>query len=210
MLELTAVQKSFGSHTVIDLPGQIFHPGLTWLKGANGSGKSTLLYILAGLLPCKGNISNSGISLKKQPVHYRSAINHAPAEPVYPGFMTGDELIDFTLHVKKGRSSQVARVRELLDIGKYTANPSGSYSSGMLKKVSLLLAFLGEPNWILLDEPLTTLDIASQQSLIRLINEYRAQGCSFILTSHHDVETTGLSFDHIYTLSAGKLNSTQP
>src|SRR5450432_1589665 len=110
--------------------------------------------VLAGLIPFKGDIFiDEKISLRKNPVHYRLLLSHAEAEPVYPSFLTGNELIDFVSNIKKGTKEQVNEIRHILDIDDYLQNPTGSYSSGMLKKLSLLLAFLGQPKWILLEEP---------------------------------------------------------
>ncbi|PZR28640.1 MAG: ABC transporter [Citrobacter freundii] len=205
MLELTSIQKSFSGKLVLDIPSLRLETGIYWLKGANGSGKSTLFKMLAGLLPGKGDILIDGISQVKQPVNYRQLINHSPAEPVFPAFISGDELISFVLSVKKGSIQQVKEVKEILEIGAYTANPTGSYSSGMLKKLSLLLAFTGQPKWILLDEPFTTLDIQAQQNLHTLIAGRYKAGVSFIITSHHDLETPDLQFTRVFRLKDAQL-----
>jgi ABC-2 type transport system ATP-binding protein len=65
--------------------------------------------------------------------------------------------------------------------------PTGAYSSGMLKKLSLILAFAGNPKWILLDEPLITLDAEAVQVILQLIEQTYKSGVSFLLTSHQDV-----------------------
>lgn len=205
MLELTSIQKSFSGKQVLDIPSLRLETGIYWLKGANGSGKSTLFKMLAGLLPGKGDIRIDGISQVKAPVAYRRLINHSPAEPVFPAFISGDELISFVLTVKKGTARQVKEIKEMLEIGAYTANPTGSYSSGMLKKLSLLLAFTGQPRWILLDEPFTTLDIQAQQNLHTLISGSYKTGVSFIITSHHDLETPDLHFTRVFRLKDAQL-----
>jgi ABC-2 type transport system ATP-binding protein len=210
MLELTSIQKSFNDKPVLDIPSLRLEPGIYWLKGANGSGKSTLFKMLAGLLPGKGEISISGISQVKQPVAYRQQINHSPAEPVFPAFITGDELIGFVSTVKRGDAGQVDEIRQRLEIGNYTANPTGSYSSGMLKKLSLLLAFIGQPEWILLDEPFTTLDTQAQQRLHTLISDRHKGGTSFIITSHHDLETPDLKFDRVFRIIETQLKEELP
>ena len=209
MLQLTDIQKSFGSHLVFSIDDLCLEKGIYWLKGANGSGKSTLLKIIAGLLPFKGEIIlNEKISIRKQPVGYRFLINHSSAEPVYPSFLTGNELVEFVRSIKKGTKQQVNEVLEILGIDNYLFNPTGSYSSGMLKKLSLLSAFMGRPEWILLDEPFTTLDQASQTALCRLIRQQHQQGISFIITSHHDIETPDIPFTKIFMLNDKQIQET--
>jgi ABC-2 type transport system ATP-binding protein len=211
MLQLTAIQKSFGSHQVFSIDELHLPNGIYWLKGANGSGKSTLMKLIAGLLPFKGEILlNQLISIHQQPVDYRALVNHSAAEPIYPSFLTGNELVEFIGAVKKGTTQQIKEVKEILNIDNYLANPTGSYSSGMLKKLSLLTAFMGKPAWILLDEPFTTLDHASQSALCKLIRQKHGEGISFMITSHHDIETTDIPFDKVFTLADKRLHETIP
>ena len=211
MLQLTAIQKSFGSHQVLSIDKLHLGNGIYWLKGTNGSGKSTLIKLIAGLLPFKGEIIlNEKISIHKQPSDYRLLVNHSAAEPVYPSFLTGNELVEFIRSVKKGTRQQIEEVKKILAIDDYLANPTGSYSSGMLKKLSLLSAFIGKPAWILLDEPFTTLDQASQSALCKLIRQKNRQGISFIITSHHDIETSDIHFSKVFTLKNTQLHATIP
>ncbi len=79
-----------------------------------------------------------------------------------------------------------------------------------MKKLSLLLAFIGNPAWVLLDEPFTTLDQASQKALCILIREKHEQGISFILTSHHDIEPDEINFTQAFILKDQKLTETNP
>ena len=207
MLELSNIQKWYGSHHIFSIDELKLPKGVYWLKGANGAGKSTLLKLLAGLIPFKGDVFiEEKISIRKDPVHYRLLLNHAEAEPVYPSFLTGTELIEFVRNIKKGTKEQVNEIRQVLGIDDYLQNPTGSYSSGMLKKLSLLLAFTGNPSWILLDEPLTTLDQSSQKALCQLIMQQRQQkNISFIITSHHDIENNDIHFDKTFLLKDKQL-----
>lgn len=209
MLELTSIKKSFGDHVVFSIDNLVITKGVFWIKGTNGTGKSTLLKILAGELPFTGEIvMNNNISIRKNPSQYRSLVNFAEAEPLYPSFLTGMDLVSFVSAVKKGNPEQIRRIRETLSIEHYIENPISSYSSGMLKKLSLLLAFTGKPDWILLDEPLTTLDLESQTNLCRLIRQRHEEGTSFIVTSHHDISNLAIGFDKIYTMKAQQIRET--
>lgn len=207
MLQLNNIEKWYGSHHIFSINDLNLPAGIYWLKGANGAGKSTFMKLLAGLIPFKGDVFiDEKISIRKNPVHYRLLLNHAEAEPVYPSFLTGNELIDFVSTIKKGTKEQVNEIRQILEIDDYLQNPTGSYSSGMLKKLSLLLAFIGEPKWILLDEPLTTLDQSSQKGLCELIMQQQQQkNISFIITSHHDIENNDIRFDKTFILKDKEL-----
>ena len=78
---------------------------------------------------------------------------------------------------------------ESMKMKDYINEPLGTYSSGMLKKLSIVLAFMGNPKLILLDEPLITLDIESLKILYKWIDEkHRQEKVSFFLSSHQPLE----------------------
>ncbi|WP_257722248.1 ABC transporter ATP-binding protein [Pedobacter cryoconitis] len=127
--------------------------GVYWLKGANGSGKSTLLKSLAGILHFEGDVLlNKLISIKKHKRDYRRLVNFAEAEPIFPEFLTGKELIDMFAEAKGGTNEQKAFYPQTIGLQPYLDQPLGTYSSSMLKKLSLILTFMGKPKLILLDE----------------------------------------------------------
>lgn len=199
MLSIIKISKSYGNLKVLDINNISLQKGIYWIKGANGSGKSTLLKALAGIIPFSGDVEiGNHCSLKKNPIVYRSAINHAPAEPTYPSFLRGQELITFYSKTKHATAKEVDNLKLQLGIDGYILNACGSYSSGMLKKLSLMLALMGKSDWIFLDEPFTTLDYTTQKSVQQII--YTTKNRGFIITSHQDISSTDLKFTSIYSL----------
>ena len=186
MLQLTNFSKTYQGRAVLRINSFTFSPGTYWIQGANGSGKSTLLKSIAGVTPFEGDIVLAGqMSLKQQAVAYRRRVNFAEAEPVFPEFLTGRELIHLFRQAKGGPPHQEDFYLEALHMTSYVQEPVGTYSSGMLKKLSLVLAFLGQPTCIVLDEPLTTLDAAAIPVLCSWMTNQQAQhGTSFLLSSH--------------------------
>ncbi len=172
--------------------------GIYWIKGVNGSGKSTLLKSIAGILAFEGDILlDNHISIKKQPVAYRKLVNFAEAEPLFPEFLTGKELIALFAQAKDAPAGQEQHYLESMQMQSYVGQPVGTYSSGMLKKLSLVLAFMGNPKLILLDEPLITIDTASLKILNTWIaDRYNTQGTSFLLSSHQTLEHAELPVAH--------------
>jgi ABC-2 type transport system ATP-binding protein len=187
MIQFINFQKQYGDYKVLDIASLKIEHGIYWLKGVNGSGKSTLLRCLAGLIPFEGSITIDNINIQKNKRLHRQMVNYGEAEPLYPDFLNGRELINFYVSAKKGDASQCAQFAEQLQLHQALQKQTGAYSSGMLKKLSLILAFAGSPKWILLDEPLITLDTEAVQVILQLIEEAYKQGISFILTSHQDV-----------------------
>lgn len=193
MLRINNYRKSYNDALVLDIPSAELPHNIYWLKGTNGSGKTTLIKSVAGLIPFDGEISINGVDIRKKRTQYRSLINYAEAEPQYPGFLSGVDLVTFYAEVKKADPGQVRTLIETFGIGSYAGNKTSTYSSGMGKKLSLVLGFIGNPNLILLDEPLITLDEASVNNLKQLIKEYYEKGVSFIITSHQEMEFEGQS-----------------
>lgn len=185
MIEVVNFQKKYGEHVVLEIPKLEIPKGLSWFKGANGSGKSTFLKALSGILPFEGNIyfTEENVDIKKEPLFFRKHINYSFAEPKYPGYLTGLEILDFHKKTKGAEFQQ--ELMELFQVSSFYKANTETYSSGMLKKISLI-ASLGSPCKILaLDEPFTTIDQESQGLLEKIIRQKLEQGVSVFLASHH-------------------------
>jgi ABC-2 type transport system ATP-binding protein len=213
MLQFRSFYKRYGSKLVLDIPDLYLETGLYWLQGPNGSGKTTLLRILAGILPFNGDVLLKGpnqqtpVSLRQSPTPYRRMIAWADAEPQYPGFLTGYELLDFYRNILHPEAAQVKRLIEDFGIGAWLDTRTASWSSGMTKKLSLLLAFLGKPALILLDEPLTTLDEPGSTVLSEFITLYQKDlGVTFLISSHQDIGSSKVPATQLLTLFDGALD----
>ena len=193
MLHLSQFEKSYFDHLVLKIENIKIPAGIFWIKGSNGSGKSTLLKAIAGILSFEGDIAINTIYLKDHGVSYRKLVNFAEAEPLFPGFLTGFEMIDIFAKAKGAISGQAEGLIAEMGMANYIHSLLGSYSSGMLKKLSLVLAFLGQPKLILLDEPLNTIDVESLAVLYRWINtKYQQEKISFLLSSHQPLDAVNL------------------
>lgn len=193
MLQFIKFRKNYDNHPVLAIDDMTIAPGIYWIKGSNGSGKSTLLKVLAGILDFDGDIRlNDNISPKKQTIAYRERVNFAEAEPVFPEFLTGKEMIALFAASKNAPAKQEEYFVESMHMQPYLHRPLGTYSSGMLKKLSLVLAFMGNPELILLDEPLITIDQESLRILYGWIAEKHQQGVNFFLSSHQSLQQDGL------------------
>ena len=189
MLKLTTVKKFYNKHLVLDIPNLQLENQIYWLKGANGSGKTTLLKMIAGLLPFEGDILFDNISLKLNPVIYRQNVSWAEAEPLFPSFMTGMDLLFLYQSIRKVLKSDVDILIELFNMNEYVNSAIGTYSTGMTKKLSLVLAFLGNQQLIVLDEPLITLDPDATTSVCTFISDrYKNKGTTFLMSSHQELD----------------------
>jgi ABC-2 type transport system ATP-binding protein len=198
MLQFDHLYKTYNQQPVLDISHLKLERNIYWLKGINGSGKTTLLSMLAGLIPFKGDIQLDGVNLRCDPVSYRSLVNFAEAEPLYPDFITGNELVLFYQEIRKAASVQIDMLINLFKMHHFLKSPIGTYSSGMVKKLSLLLAFIGKPSLLLLDEPLAMLDEGSVHILPELINAYHKEfKTGFIFSSHQPINLFSLTVNQI-------------
>lgn len=184
MLQITDLKKTYGSRIILQIPQLHIPAGTHWIKGNNGSGKTTLMKIIAGINPCEGSVILNSTNLTKNPIGYRQQVSFAEAEPVFPGFVTGWDLIRFVQNTRKVKEESVQTLVEYFGVRTFLQYTVGTYSSGMTKKLSLLLAFIGNTKLILLDEPLITLEDSFLPRLFSLINQRNTQGTSLLLISH--------------------------
>lgn len=185
MISLQGIEKYYGQKPVLSIPELKLEKGIYWIKGENGSGKTTLLKIIAGLVPFNGEVFINNTSLKKQPAGYRKLVSYSEAEPLYPSFITGSNLLYFYRDIRKAPIEQINRLVSFSGLEQNLNSPIGTYSSGMVKRLSLMLVLTGPVSLVLLDEPLATLDREATAALPGLIQEYReVYGTSFIFSSH--------------------------
>lgn len=200
MLKLTNINKKYGNHEVLNFSEWKINSGIHWLKGGNGTGKSTLFRIISGQIPFAGEVELNGINSKKEPIKFRSKTSFAEAEPQYPLFITGKELIDFYIEIRKVEKKQAEELAGYFEMNAFLNNKIGSYSSGMLKKLSLICAFIGDLDLYILDEPLITIDVASTDKLYKLIKEKSLQGKAFLLSSHQEVNKDKIKLDGVFQI----------
>lgn len=197
VLTLHHIVKAYQDRVILDIAELTLPHGVYWLLGQNGAGKTTTMKVMAGLIPFQGEIKvDNNVSSRSSPVQYRRLVNYAEAEPVYPGFLTGSDLVSLYVKTKGTGYRDIEDMIKFLGIDSYIHQPVSSYSSGMLKKLSLLLAFTGRPKVILLDEPLITLDTQSVPLLYALVEAFHQQHeVTFCITSHQPVTAGSIQLE---------------
>jgi ABC-2 type transport system ATP-binding protein len=189
MLSLQKVSKRYQTETVLSIDQFQFEKGLYWIKGVNGAGKTTLFKVMSGILSFEGDVSFENVSLKNNPVDFRQRVSYAPAEPIYPTYLTGFQLLRFMQRIRSANHQQINEFQELFNTNEYSNQPIGTYSSGMLKKISLIMAFLGNCPILLLDEPFITLDVTSVRHLYSLISDRLQTGATILVSTHQPLES---------------------
>ena len=207
MLSLSGFEKKYPSGFEVVIPQLDLPQGIHLILGGNGSGKSTLLKALAGIHPANGWVELNGVSLFDQPLEYRRKIGFATAEPTFPEFLNLHDLIAFVAKAKQASEAEISELKVVFDVEDFLSLPIGGYSSGMLKKSALLLAFLGNPELVILDEPFTTIDAHTQDQLVHLIKSKADKGTGFLITSHQRGPIELLPISSILHMKSGKIQS---
>lgn len=176
--------------------GEKVQSGSGLLSESNSEEKSILSKDELRLSESNSERSSSGksLSILKDRNEFLKKVNYAEAEPLYPPFLTAKDLVELYGATKHADIDAAKQQLEELHILDAYLQPVGTYSSGMVKKLSLVLAFMGNPDWILLDEPLITIDVAAVELVCKWINDWHARkGISFLISSHQSF-AGGLNF----------------
>jgi len=202
MIQLSNYHKLYGQKEILSISELHLAPGLYWIKGVNGSGKSTLFKSIAGIIDFKGECSVDNVNIRKAPIKYREKVNYAEAEPLFPDFLTIKDLAEFVAPTKKATKEQLQQLIQVFGVIDYYNDRVSTFSSGMLKKTGLLLAFLGNPSVIILDEPFITIDQQSTEKLVKLIMDlHQNKNITFLVATHMDTEYSHLPYDKVFTIA---------
>lgn len=189
-LALTNLTKRFGDRAAVDDVSLVLPPGRFYaLLGHNGAGKTTTLRMVAGLTrPDFGSVRIFGHDLAIEPEDAKRPLAYLPDEPLLYGKLRPLEYLEYVAGLW-GIDARTAeqRARELLewtDLWKHRGEFSEGFSRGMQQKLALCGALIHEPKLLLLDEPLTGLDVAAAREVKELLQSQVKAGCTVVLTTH--------------------------
>ncbi len=209
MIEVEHLTKYYGSNPAVeDLTFSVDKGQIYGFLGPNGAGKSTTMNILTGYIaPTSGNVEIDGHNILEEPEEARKCIGYLPEiPPVYPD-MTVQEYLQFAAELKKiPKKEQEEEIKTVMDrtgLTEMQGRLIRNLSKGYRQRTGLAQAILGDPDIIILDEPMVGLDpkqIIEIRELIRSLG----QGHTVILSSHILSEVSAIC-DHIMIISHGKL-----
>ncbi|PJD92628.1 MAG: hypothetical protein CK426_03275 [Legionella sp.] len=185
-LQLKKVNKAFTDKVLFADLTYTFQQRAYHIIGKNGAGKSTLLRLLVGLdAPDSGSIVlNDHYPVSDNSVKAKNLFYVPDDLAVYP-FLTGKELLSWLAKARTDNVDEINQILERLELQPHLNTRIADMSFGTKKKFLLSSALIGQPDFIILDEPLNGLDKKSQQALLMLLQE-KALQCGIILTTHHD------------------------
>ena len=190
-LEARSLTKCYfsGVPAVRNLTFSLSEGEILGFLGPNGSGKSTTVKMLTGLLqPTEGHILSRGAAIEHDLVRYRERLGYVPEEAdLYP-FLSGWEYLELvgTLRGLPRRclEKKIGAMLELFSLTPHRHSAIGSYSKGMRQRILLIAALLHDPSLLILDEPLSGLDVTSAMVVKNLIKTLGESGKAILYCSH--------------------------
>jgi ABC-2 type transport system ATP-binding protein len=210
MLEAKGLCKFYRSVPAVLNVTFLLEPGqVLGYLGPNGAGKSTTVKMLTGLLePTHGQVLYDGQDIHKNLIAYRKHLGYVPEEAnLYP-YLTGKEYLDM-VGTLRGMPAPHKRKRtdtllELFSLWPHRHVTLGSYSKGMRQRILLIAALMDNPDVLILDEPLSGLDVTSALVIKSLIQAFSAKGKSVFYCSHV-LEVVERVCSHLIILRKGQV-----
>jgi len=210
VIDVTHLTKRYGETLAVDDLSFRVRPGhVTGFLGPNGAGKSTTMRMILGLdAPTDGRATVGGRSYTSLPAPLRVVGSLLDAGAVHPGRSARDHL----RWLAASNGIPVARVDELLDtvgLASVAHRRTAGFSLGMGQRLGLAGALLGDPEVLLLDEPVNGLDTEGIRWVRDLLRRLAAEGRTVFLSSHVMTEMQ-LVADHLIVIGRGRLLAEAP
>jgi ABC-2 type transport system ATP-binding protein len=206
-LELKNIKKSFNRNDVLKGVDFAFEQGKIYgLLGRNGAGKTTLFNCLSGEMKSDDGEAILKCGSTESPLLPEN-IGYAFSTPILPEFLTGYEFLKFYIDINSEQTKPDRTIEEYFDLIQIGKDDQyrliKGYSHGMKNKMQMLCFIISRPPVILLDEPLTSLDVVVALEVKKLLKEMKRD--HIILFSTHILQLATDLCDEIVLLNDGRL-----
>ena len=211
-LIINKISKSFGNKKVVrDVSIKINRGDIIGLLGPNGAGKTTTFYMIVGLLrPDTGSIFLDKSDISSLPIYLRGqmGISYLPQEPsIFRGMNVEDNIMSILEVVEKNKSKQQITLENLLnefEINHVRKSRSIVLSGGERRRLEIARTLASNPNYLLLDEPLTGIDPVSIEEIKIIIKKLKNKNIGVLITDHNVRETLKI-VDKVYIVNEGSI-----
>jgi ABC-2 type transport system ATP-binding protein len=205
MIELSDVTKRYGDSVAVDHLSFTVKPGMvTGFLGPNGAGKTTTMRMILGLdAPDSGAVTVNGRRYRSipAPMHELGALLDAKAAN---GGHTARQHLAWIARAGGIPAHRIDEVLDLVGLLDVAAKRLAGFSLGMFQRLGIATALLGDPQILVLDEPVNGLDPDGIRWIRALLQQLAAEGRTIFLSSHlmSEMEATA---DHIIVIGRGRL-----
>jgi ABC-2 type transport system ATP-binding protein len=205
MIEVTDLTKRYGGTTAVDHLSFTVEPGkVTGFLGPNGSGKSTTMRLILGLdRPQGGTATINGRRYRDLPRPLHTAGALLEARSVHPGRSARAHLI-FLAQSQGLPSRRADEMLGLVGLDEVAGKRAGGFSLGMSQRLGIAAAMLGDPEVLLLDEPVNGLDPEGVLWIRNLMKQFAADGKTVFVSSHL-MNEMAVTAEQLVVIGRGKL-----
>jgi ABC-2 type transport system ATP-binding protein len=205
MIEAHQLTKRYGDKTAVEDLSFTVRPGVvTGFLGPNGAGKSTTMRMILGLdRPTSGSVTVNGRPYVTHPAPLRQVGALLDAKAVHTGRSAADHLRVMAATTGIGRA-RVEEVIDLVGLREVAERRAGGFSLGMGQRLGIASALLGDPQTLILDEPVNGLDPEGVLWIRTLLTQLAAEGRTVFLSSHLMTEMA-LTAQHLIVIGRGRL-----
>ncbi|UPV76768.1 ABC transporter ATP-binding protein (plasmid) [Halorussus limi] len=184
-IETRSLTKRFGSlHAVRDLDLRVERGEVFGFLGPNGAGKSTTINVLLDFVRrTSGDVSVLGYDPEEDPRAVRQRIGVLPEAAGFYDRDTARDHLRFATEMKRA-TDDPGDLLERVGIADAADRPVGGFSKGMRKRLGLAIALVGDPDLLVLDEPLGGLDPSGVSLVREIVREERDRGAAVFFSSH--------------------------
>ena len=185
MIEIDGLTKRYGDKAAVDGLSFVVKPGVvTGFLGPNGAGKSTTMRLIAGLdRPTSGTVRVNGKHYPRAAAPMSELGILLDARSVHPGLSARNNLLALARTAGIGRR-RVDEVIELAGLAEVAGARAGGFSLGMGQRLGVAAALLGQPQAVVLDEPVNGLDPDGVRWIRLLLKSLAAEGRTVFVSSH--------------------------
>jgi ABC-2 type transport system ATP-binding protein len=205
MIDAQRLTKRYGEKTAVDGLDFTVKPGtVTGFLGPNGAGKSTTMRMVVGLdAPTSGSVTVNGHRYARHQAPLQEVGALLEAKSIHPGRSAYNHLraLALTHGIPRRRVDEVI---ELAGLGSVAKKRAGAFSLGMGQRLGIAAALLGDPQTVMLDEPVNGLDPEGVLWIRNLLTSLAAEGRTVFVSSHLMSEVA-LVADHLIVVGRGRL-----
>lgn len=209
MIEIQELYKYYGDQRVVGpLTTSIARGEIIGLLGLNGAGKTTTLRILAcDLLPTSGRVAVAGLDVVEQPDLVKAKVGYLPDRPPLYDDQSVSDYLTFTARLRgvpAGKTAKlVAEALELTELTDVSKKIIGTLSHGYKQRVGIAQAIVHEPDFVVLDEPISGLDPVQIVEMRELVKSLKGEHT--VVLSSHILSEISETCDRILVINAGKI-----
>lgn len=206
MLKIENLSKKYNSQLVLDQVSLEMGAEISVIIGLNGSGKSTLLKVIAGIVePDSGTVSIDGQDVSGLDPEERN-IGYVPQHPALFNHLTALENMRYCLKNGRGSEKILDRYVEMLDLKDMLTKKPRALSGGFKSRVSLVRALVSQPKVMILDEPLSDIDVAVKEKLLPEFKKVlKDMGIPTLYVTHDPWEASLLG-ENFYAMVKGRIS----